>query len=273
MRAASRDALAKLRGQQDSVSGQGQSVDALVALAEDLYSVTQLLVSQPQLRRTLADPATAPEGRAVLVAQLLQGKIGAGALTTTQDAVRERWSSPWDLADALELTAIDTLFVAAERQGALGDVEDELFRFERILDAETGLTTLLDEPTVEASRRVSLLDTVLASKVHPITKLLLEHAVASQRTRGITYAAHDLLDEAAARRERSVARVLSAVALTDEQQTRLATALAQTYGRPISVRTAVDPSVQGGLVVRIGDEVIDGSVAARLANVRTALAG
>ena len=78
---------------------------------------------------------------------------------------------------------------------------------------------------------------------------------------------------AGARRSRSVARVLSALELTADQEQRLARALTDLYGRPITVLTAVDPSIRGGLVVRVGDEIIDGSVAARLFTVRQALAG
>jgi F-type H+-transporting ATPase subunit delta len=269
MRAASRDALAKLRLlQATAASGSAE----LTGLANDLYSVATLLVSQPLLRRTLGDPATDPDGRAALVGQLLTGKVGSAAVSLTQSAVRERWSSPWDLTDALELAANDSLFGAAESENALDEVEDELFRFERILDSETSLTTLLDEQTVEGSRRVQLLDSVLANKVHPATRSLLEHAVTSERTHGITAAVHDLLDEAATRRERSVARVLSATELSEAQRTRLAAALSTMYGRRITVRAAVEPSLRGGLVVQVGDEVIDGSVLARLASVRAALA-
>jgi F-type H+-transporting ATPase subunit delta len=61
--------------------------------------------------------------------------------------------------------------------------------------------------------------------------------------------------------------------LSDAQQERLAAALSEMYGRSISVRTALDPHVRGGLVVRVGDEIIDGSIASRFAEARAALAG
>ena len=154
----------------------------------------------------------------------------------------------------------------------LDDVEDELFRFERVLDSEDQLASLLDDSNVDAKRRVGLLDSVVAAKVHPLTTSLLEHAVESPNKRMLAVAVHRLLDLAGSRRSRSVARVLSATELTAAQQTRLAKALTEIYGRSITVLSAVDPSVRGGLVVRVGDEVIDGSVAARLASVRQALA-
>jgi F-type H+-transporting ATPase subunit delta len=167
----------------------------------------------------------------------------------------------------------DVLLIGAEHDGSLDQVEDELFRFERILDSRSDLSSLLDVSTVPAKRRMQLLDSVLADKVHPITRELLEHAVTSRRRHAVSFAIDDLLDEAARRRERSIAKVVSAVELTAEQQARLAEVLGEQYHRSISVRVAVDPSVRGGLIVRIGDEVIDGSVATRLTEVRRALTG
>jgi F-type H+-transporting ATPase subunit delta len=271
MRSASREALASLRRHREENQGPAASAQTLIALAGDLYAVADLLVNQPRLRRAVADPASAPDSRAALMGTLLDGKVSAPAVAIAQAAVRERWSSAWDLTDALELAADDALFAAAEREGVIDEVEDELFRFERILSTQSELTTLLDEGAVEISRRVALLDRVVGGKVHPITQALLRQAVTSQRKRSVTFAIDDLLDEAAALRERSVARVISAVELTDEQQTRLAAALSEIYGRAISIRTAVDPAVVGGLVIRVGDELIDGSIAARLASARAAL--
>lgn len=273
LRSASRQALDALRAQEQTVLGPGESAESLSATAGDLYSVADLLVGQPRLRRTLGDPATAPEGRAELVSRLLAGRVGPGALELARTAVSLRWSTPWDLTDALESVGDDALFAAAERSGTLDQVEDELFRFERVLDSEGELGALLDEASVESSRRNVLLDSVLAGKVSPITLALLHHAVASQRKRALALAIDDLLESAAARQHRSVARVVSAVPLTDVQQQRLTAALTELYGRPISIRTALDPQVQGGLVVRVGDEVIDGSIATRFANARAALAG
>jgi F-type H+-transporting ATPase subunit delta len=271
MRAASRLALAELRDRVDSVTGRFSTADGLTGLAGELFEVVDLLNDQPQLRRRLADPTADPERRAGLIGALLEGKVSPSAVTIVRDAATLRWSSAWDLVDALEITADDILLGAAEQAGVLDRVEDELFRFERVLDQDSRLTTLLDDYSAPADRRIELLDRLVSGKVHPLTLQLLEHAVASQRRRSVTRAIDDLLDLAARRRQRSMARVISAVELTSAQQQRLAGALSQLYGRPITIRTAVEPSMRGGLVVRVGDEVIDGSVDSRLAEVRTSL--
>jgi F-type H+-transporting ATPase subunit delta len=273
MRSASRQALAALQEQEAAVFNGRASADTLTGVAGELYSVADLLVAQPRLRRTLGDPATAADARTALLEKLLSGKVSKQTLTLARAAVGLRWSSAWDLADAIEGAGDDALFAAAERGRSLDRVEDELFRFERILDTEGELAGTLDEFAVDPQRRIALLDSLVKDKVSPITLELLRHAVASQRKRSITLAIDDLLEKAAARQARSVARVISAVPLTDAQQQRLTAALSEMYGRAISVRTALDPEVRGGLVVRVGDEVIDGSIATRFAAARAALAG
>jgi F-type H+-transporting ATPase subunit delta len=274
--AASRSALAALRERlNDVLDTLPSSADgaAYKSLAAELYSAADLLAAQPRLRRTLGDPSTDASNRAELIGSLLAGKLGDPALQLVKAAVSQRWSSPWDLTDALEIIADETLLAAAEKQGKLDDVEDELFRFERILGNSGELAAALDEAGVPAERRRALLDSVLNGKVEKITAELLGHAVSSGRKRSLLLAIDDLLEASAARRARSVARVISATELTPEQTSRLGAALTQLYGREINVRTAIDPQVKGGLVVQVGDEVIDGTVATRLAAARTALAG
>ncbi|HST49080.1 F0F1 ATP synthase subunit delta [Jatrophihabitans sp.] len=284
--AASRAALAELRERLNAMLPQlsdsrfswlplvgGHAGNRYQELAGELYAAAGLLAGQPRLRRALGDPSTDASARGELARTLFTGKVGDVALDLIADAVSLRWSSPWDLPDALEIIADDTLLAAAEQDGQLDTVEDELFRFERILANSGELTAALDEAGMPAERRVALLDSLVGQKVHPITRQLLEHAVTSGRRPTLLLAIDDLLQASAARRERSVARVLSAAELTSEQTERLAAALSRLYGREINVRTAVDDSVQGGLVVRVGDEVIDGSVASRLAAARAAFAG
>ncbi|MGI8666324.1 MAG: F0F1 ATP synthase subunit delta [Jatrophihabitans sp.] len=273
MHAASREALTALRERLEAVTGRFSTSDGLSGLSQELYAVAEVLNGQPRLRRALADPSTSATGRADLAGRLLEGKVGASALQIVREAVSLRWSASWDLVDSLELIADEALFSAAEQDGIADRIEDELFRFERILDAQSELTVLLDEASATADRRVALLDSVLGDKVHPITRQLLSHAVSSRRKHTVSFAIDELLEAASRRRNRSVARVVSAVELTTEQQSRLTAALTELYHRPISVRIALDPMVRGGLVVHIGDEVIDGSVAARLTQARSALAG
>ncbi|SOD73312.1 ATP synthase F1 subcomplex delta subunit [Jatrophihabitans sp. GAS493] len=269
--AASRAALDELRRQFDVVVGSA-SAEELIALSGELHSIGNLLASQPQLRRALGDASTVAETRSDLISSLLGLQVTGRANDVARAAVALRWSSPWDLADAIELTADEALLIAAEKQGTLDEVEDELFRFERVLDAEGTLTTLFDDATATVARRSDLLGSVIGGKVSAITQQLLEHAIGTTRKRSIVLAIDDLLESAARRQDRSIARVTSAVPLAEAQQTRLAETLSGIYGKQISLRVAIDSSIRGGLIIKLGDEVIDGSVAHKLTAARAALA-
>jgi F-type H+-transporting ATPase subunit delta len=270
--AASREALATLHREVETVISQFSATDAFTGLADELYSVAGLLTAQPRLRRMLADPASPAAARTALVEQLVGGKIGASTLSIAKSAVSKRWSSPWDLLDAIESTADDVVLAGAEKAGVIETVEDELFRLERILEAQSALTTLIDEAAADVTRRQNLLQDVVAGKVDALTAALLRHAVGSDRKRSILLALDNLVEAAAARRERSIARVISAVELSATQTAALGARLSEIYGRSIDVRTSVDEGIRGGLVVRVGDEIIDGSIASRFTQVRGAFA-
>ena len=269
--AASRAAQAELR---TALGGDLPArAGSLTERAAELHNVSRLFETEPRLRRTLGDPATSAERRRDLAASLLTGKVSDTAVALVSQAVGLRWSNPWDLTDGLSMLGDEILLDSALHAGHLDNVEDELFRFGRILRAQDELRGLLDEQAVPADRRVALMNDVLAGKADPVTVALLDQAVRSGRKRTMELAIDDLLERTAVIRGQSMADVTSAILLSDEQEQRLGAALSRIYGRLITVRTQVDPAVQGGLIVRVGDEIIDGSVARRLADVRAELAG
>src|SRR5690242_13074112 len=139
MQAASREAMGAVRNQVNSVLGRFSTTSGLAGLADELYAVASLLTAQPRLRRRLADPASTPEQRTGLADALFEGKISASALSILDSAVAARWSAAWDLVDAIETSGDDVLLAAAESDDVIATVEDELFRVERLLDAQSPL--------------------------------------------------------------------------------------------------------------------------------------
>jgi F-type H+-transporting ATPase subunit delta len=186
-------------------------------------------------------------------------------------AVKLRWSESRDLVDAFEEIAVDAALAVAEAAGELDEVEDELFRFERILDAESDLRAALTDHSLPDDRKRDLLHRLLDGKVNDVTFGLLERAVITPRGRTIERVITDLSALVAKRRERLIARVTTAVELTESEHTDLAAALHANFGSDIQLQVVVDPSLIGGLTVRIGDELIDGSVARQLAEARRRL--
>jgi F-type H+-transporting ATPase subunit delta len=267
MQPASRAALAAARERLESRIG-GAGVQDRDRLGEDLGAVAAVLNEQPVIRRHLAD-STAPEQiRRKMLDALFGGKVSRISLRTLGDVVASRWSRPLDLVEGVEELGWQALLALAERNKSLDDVEDELFRLGRILVAQPRLATLLGDETAPVARRLELLDTVLANRTRPVTRRLLEQAVRAPRGRPLDEIVEGLVDRAAARRERSVAHVTAAGPLSQQQEQRLLDVLNQIYRRPISLKVDLDPELLGGLVVRVGDEVIDGSVAARLGQAR-----
>jgi F-type H+-transporting ATPase subunit delta len=162
---------------------------------------------------------------------------------------------------------------AADSEGALDDVEDELFRFGRIVSGNRELSRLLSDRSASIEGTGALIDRLLSGKVSTVTELLLRNVLTSRRAGSAEVAVERLSDAASRRRGQSVARVTTAVALTPAQEQRLTDVLGRLYGRTIGLQVTVDPDVLGGLVVQVGDEVIDGSVAHRLEAARRRLAG
>jgi F-type H+-transporting ATPase subunit delta len=270
LQSASREALGAATARLDEHIDTARAAD-LKRLADDLFAVVGLLGREHALRRALADPATPSEARGGLADRLFDGKIGRPALDVVSDMVKSRWSRAGDLLEGLESLARAAAFGVAEKDGSLDRVEDELFRFGRVLDREPELSRLLSDTATPVDKRLGLLSDVLVEKVTPVTATLLEQTVRNPRSRKLDVASEELSELAAARRDRYVAHVRTPVRMTGEQEQRLTDTLTRLYGRPISLQVELDPDLLGGLVVRVGGELIDGSVAGRLAAARRTL--
>jgi F-type H+-transporting ATPase subunit delta len=266
MQGASRESLSGLR---DRLPADGD----LAQLSEQLYSVVSLLTVQGSLRRALSDPSAAPYAKVVVVDSLFGSRLAPAALEIVREAARSRWSQSRDLLDSLEELAVDATLGSAESAGQLDEVEDELFRFGRILDAEPTLRAALTDRNMTAGTKSGLLHTLLDGKVSDVTFTLLERAVNEPRGRTIEHALRDLSTLAAQRRERLIAHVTSATPLTADEERDLAAALGRAFDYDVRLQVVVDASLIGGLTVRIGDELIDASVARQLDEARRKLTG
>jgi F-type H+-transporting ATPase subunit delta len=245
----------------------------LRTLAGELFAVVHLLTAQPRLRRMVSDPGVGADQRAELLRGVLGDRLSAEAAEVVDVLVRSPWSRPADLVDAADDVAAEVLFAAEEKDGKLDDVEDELFRFGRILEREPRLRSALTDPSLPADRKESLLAALLDGKVREATKVLVREVVLHPRGRTVDRGLEEYSRQAAARRERLIARVRSVVPLTDTQMKRLADGLAAELGHSVHLNVEIDPDMVGGLTVRVGDELYDASIAHRIATVRRLMAG
>lgn len=271
LRSASRDALAAVVSEFDTVAGRLRE-PGLTTLAEELAAVAGLLISQPALARHLARPSDDPAPKVQLVNTLLSGKVDDHTLDLVRTAVSQRWSEEANLVDAIEHLARLALLKRAQISGEVDEVEEQLFRFGRLFDEQPRLTALLSDYTTPVEGRIGLLDKVIDSTGANATAAeLLRQTVRLLRGERVDEAVIDLAELAVSRRGEIVAHVTAAAELSDAQRTRLTDVLSRIYGHPVAVQLNVDPDVLGGLSIAVGDEVIDGSIASRLAAAQTQL--
>jgi F-type H+-transporting ATPase subunit delta len=234
------------------------------ALADELFAVVAVLESQPGLRNALSDPTATEAARGQLASGVFGAKISTPAAKILTEATSLRWGSAMDLVNAIDRQGLRVLIASAQLDGKLDQVEEELFRFTRVVAGDPKLQEAIDDRTAELSRRQQVVTDLLAKKVSPITLTLARRAVEARR-RTFELTAEEMLELAAQARNRAVAEVTVAKPLDDEQAGRLAKALAAQVGREVSLQVSVDPEILGGVRVRIGDEEIDGTISGRLA--------
>jgi F-type H+-transporting ATPase subunit delta len=156
------------------------------------------------------------------------------------------------------------LLEIAKAEGSLATVEDELFRVARTIEGKEDLRSVLTDQAVPVDRRQGIVEDLLSGRASPITTALVSFVVGAGRGRDLPAIIDKLVEDAAEERKQAVAEVHSVIPLSDDQRTRLGDALSRATGKQVSVKVVIDPSILGGIVARIGDTVIDGSVRHRL---------
>jgi len=265
MRGASHESLARA---EEALAG----VSPAESLGGELFSIAKLLDGNGALRRALTDPARPKDTKVGLAQQLFGGKISPQALEILSVAVSGRWVSGRDLADALDQLSVEAEVAYADSRGKLDEVEDELFRLDRVVAVERALADKLGDRVIPVEHRQQLIRGLLEGKADVSTVRLAERAV-DGRGRSFAASMRSYQVAAAARRNASIATVRVATDLSEAERTRLADALSRQYGRQVQLNVIVDPQVVGGVRVDIGDEVIDGTIAARLDDAQRRIAG
>jgi F-type H+-transporting ATPase subunit delta len=267
MRGVSRASQAALR---ESLDAKVTATSA-VGIADELFAVVMLLDEEHGLRRALADPAKPDAEKGAIIRQLLHGKISQQAEDLAAGAAEAKWASPGNFTDAVEELAIECYVIAAQSDGTLDDLEDDLFRFARVIGGQPDLRAALAGSAPEQGKQ-ELVRFLLKNKVTDAAGKLITQVATHPRGRSPQDALDAAALVAARRREEFLATVRVAAPLSPGQRQRLKRALQGAYGNAVHLNVVLDPSVIGGMSVQIGDELIDGTAASRLAEVRRRLA-
>lgn len=242
-------------------------------LADELFAVTEAVDGSSALRRALVDPSREAAAKRQLVARLFSGKVAAATADVLETLVSQRWSRDRDLTDTLENLGVEAVVACAEAGDRLDAVEDELFRFSRVVAGTPDLRRAVNEQQAPAQYRAALVSRLLEDRAAPETLRLVRHAVTAPRGRKFDRILEGYLAIIARRREQLTATVFAARPLESGQRERLTRALTRIYDRMMQVNVVVDPNVLAGLRIHVGDEVIDGTVVRRLDEARRQLAG
>ncbi|CAN2180404.1 AtpH F0F1-type ATP synthase, delta subunit (mitochondrial oligomycin sensitivity protein) [Candidatus Nanopelagicaceae bacterium] len=250
----------------------GASAASASELSSHLFFAADVFAGNTSLRRAITDPSRDKAAKAALVKDLFGKSTGALAISLLSDVSALRWSATKDVIHVIEQLAIEAEASAANIANELDRVEDEFFETSRLVADNFELRkALVGVGSSEA--KSALIADVLGKKASASTVKLASALVSHLRGRSIEAAFADYLFGLANRRNRLIAVVRTAAALTDAQAKRLATALEKKVGQPIRINVQIDPTILGGVSIKFADELVDGSVVNRLANAGRALVG
>lgn len=272
MRAASREAQARVAEQLDSsLRDAGDTVSTAAQVGTELFLVVDQLEQHRPLRVAVADASLKPEQRSGMISDVFGSKVADATLAVLKHAAEQEWSTPREFREGLVHLGRRALLRGAESEDKLEHVENELFALSRLLEREGELTQLLSDRRATADQKRQLLASVLYGKVSMYTEALALQVIGRPE--------HNPVDDiAAVSREsaeltgKTVAEVASATELTDAQRDALAEKLGRIYGREMAIHSEDDPSLLGGVTIRVGDELIDGSTRGKLSRLRADMA-
>lgn len=291
-----------VRGYAVAVAESARAAGYLATMHEELDVLSKTLIQSDPLRLALTDPALATVERRAIVADLLVGRslketadlvgfvvrvVRAGDVPVsvtevelligfalgTGDAVIDD-EAPAGRAGARERIRgyAERVFQEIADQHDLDEVEDELFRFARVLEVNPALRRVLEDTNFPRDARLGVLTDLLGSRVQPSTLRLCGYVLRAGRLRNLVGTYDWLVELVAEERGRRVAEVRSAVELNEEERRRLAASLSRLVGREVEVRVIIDDSVIGGVLIATGDLFIDGTVRLRFERLRDVFA-
>ena len=249
------------------------SANDAAQFSNDLFTILSVLSSSVGMRRALTDNARDAAAKAELISNLFGKNISTNAQSILATASSLRCSSPSELADAIEQIAVEAESVVADKNNQLELLENQLFDFSQVLISNPELRQALNTSADSDAGKIQLLESIIKGKYANSTVNLLRRVVSLRRGRNIDSTLAAYSHYVTVRRNRVVAHVKTAVALSPAQQQSLITALGKAVGKTVHINVEVDPKVLGGLSIRYGDEIIDGTVINRLAEASRALVG
>jgi F-type H+-transporting ATPase subunit delta len=253
----------------DEAAGRGQR--AIDQVAAELEQFARLLVHQVRLRKALADPGLPPEPKRALLTELGGGRLDQTTVELLATAASRQRVRLRDFPPLLAGLAAMAAITAADKAGQLEQLEGELFFVGTLIEQQPQVRSALTNPGLPVENKRALVADLLDGRAGGRAAALVDLVVELYEGHELDTLARQWAEAAAARRNRLVAEVRSAVELDTRRQARLAEALTRVLGKPVVLQVTVDEAILGSVVVRVGDELFDGSIRSRLEQAREAL--
>jgi F-type H+-transporting ATPase subunit delta len=281
-----------LAAMEESLAAEAGLADA----AAELASVADLVDGSTELTLAVNDGAVPVAARRAVLDHLLEGRVRpevrslihqavtvvpAGELTASFHWLASRVAHaatrlPATLADP---DVEDVLGRMASRNRVSGyaaavfesvtvpdleEIEDQLFRFARTVESNRRLRSALGDRDLPVTVRQQVIAELLGDQVLPATARLAAYAVRGGRARDIVSTLDALVEDAARARGWRVARVQAATDVNEDQRRQLSDALGVLAGNPVDLQVTIAPGLLGGVVVQVGDLLVDSSTRHRL---------
>lgn len=243
-----------------------------LAFASQLFAVSGSIAASAQLRSLLSDPSAEVNAKSGAVAAVFGKNLSADVLGFVTSLVALRWSKGSDLVSAIEQLGVYVIASLAAKTGTVDALAAEVFAFQQAIDESMELQFALASKTASAEARLALVDKLLGGKASAEGAALIREAVVASGKRRTSLVLDSYSKIIAQVAQSLVAKVTVAKDLNPAQVERLTAALAKTYGASIKLNIEHDASVLGGIRVQIADQIIDGSVVARLTQAKLSLA-
>ena len=240
--------------------------EAKTASVAELFAVGRALHDSPALVRALGDDSADPTARATLVDSVF-GPASAGTTKLLLHLVASSWSEPSDLLEGVEEAGIRLAAVIAS-----GDIAGELLSVDRVIKSQPDVQLALSGKRAPAEAKLQMVNSLFGKKVSAEALAIVSHLVTQPRNRRITESVTRAAGIVCDQRGEGLAEVRVAKTISDTQLQTISTMLESQYGRAHYMDQVVDQAMVGGIRIRVGDHVIDQSVATQLADMRRQLA-
>ena len=239
---------------------------AKAADVTELFAVGRALHDSPALLRALGDDSADKKALTTLIDSVFGG-VQAGTKKLIHQLVDNPWSKPVDLLEGVEEIAIRLAATTAS-----GDIAGELLSVDRVIKAQPNVQLALSGKRAPAEAKRAMVESLFGKKISAEALAIVLHLVIQPRNRRITESITRAAGIVCDQRGDGLAEVRVATAIGDQQVKTIATMLEAQYGRPHYIDQVVDQAMVGGIRIRVGDHVMDQSVATQLADMKRQLA-